>query len=350
MKNHILLKYIVLLIFASTSAQSWQKVWSDEFDYNGLPDNAKWGYDTGTGQNGWGNNELEYYTFKKTENVRVENGTLMITARKEKTGTKNYSSVRLISKNKGDWLYGRFEIAAKIPKGKGIWPAIWMLPTDWKYGGWPASGEIDIMENVGFEPNTIHFTIHAEGSDKGATATLTDPYTKFVVYSLEWYENHMDFYADTQKVFTYKNDGTGYKMWPFDKRFHILLNVAVGGNWGGQQGVDTGIFPQQMIIDYVRVFQLDTIHNSSRYEQIQSCHLSKEEQIIFKNGHLRVRLLKSEYTSLKIYSISGDIIANLTNLMKAPFIDIPINLSPGSFILQFNNRTMNYTRRIALAR
>ncbi|MBN1926312.1 MAG: glycoside hydrolase family 16 protein, partial [Prolixibacteraceae bacterium] len=135
--------------------EKYTLVWSDEFDYAGLPDSLKWSYDTVGNAWGWGNNELQYYTSARHENAIVSNGTLKITAIKEPYNKFAYTSARLITKGKGDWLYGRFEISAKLPDGRGLWPAIWMLPTDWEYGGWPESGEIDIMENVGYDPKTI---------------------------------------------------------------------------------------------------------------------------------------------------------------------------------------------------
>lgn len=141
---------------------NWKLVWDEEFDYTGLPDSTKWSYDTAGNAWGWGNHEAQYYTVAWPENARVEGGVLKITALKEAMGGKEYTSARLLTKGKGDWLYGRFEIRAKLPTGRGAWPAIWMLPTDWEYGGWPASGEIDIMENVGFDPDTIVASAHTQ--------------------------------------------------------------------------------------------------------------------------------------------------------------------------------------------
>ena len=169
-----LLLGLIVLITLSANAQ-WQLVWQDEFNYTGLPDASKWGYDTGAG--GWGNAELQNYTANRTENARVENGNLIIEARRDWSGAE-YSSARLVSKNKGDWKYGRIEVRAKIPLGKGLWPAIWMLPTDWVYGnkGWPACGEIDIMESFalgGIKPNQVDANIHTQaynhtiGTNKG---------------------------------------------------------------------------------------------------------------------------------------------------------------------------------------
>ena len=157
------LTYILALILVNafnSFAQEYELVWSDEFDYTGLPNSEKWSYDVGG--SGWGNNELQYYTENRTENARVENGNLIIEARKESYGGNNYTSARLITKSQGDWLYGKIEVRAKLPGGRGAWPAIWMLPTDWAYGGWPSSGEIDIMEYVGYDPGVVHGTVHTE--------------------------------------------------------------------------------------------------------------------------------------------------------------------------------------------
>jgi len=236
-------------------------VWSDDFDYNGLPDSKNWSYDTDGNANGWGNNELQYYTASRLKNAEVRDGYLHITAQKEDYEGFKYTSARLVTRQKGDWLYGRVEVKAKIPDGRGMWPAIWMLPTDWQYGGWPSSGEIDIMESVGYDPYKIVGTVHTEaynhsiGTQKGANTTVQSCYSDFHLYVLEWEPAEIRIYVDDLLYFTFRNDGTGYKTWPFDKRFHLLLNVAVGGNWGGAQGVDDSIFPRTMVIDYVRIYQ-----------------------------------------------------------------------------------------------
>lgn len=234
-------------------------VWSDEFDYTGAPDPAKWGYDIGG--SGWGNNELQYYT-ASTNNAHVANGKLTITAIKESIGGMNYSSARIVTKNKGDWLYGRFEIRAKLPSGRGTWPAIWMLPTDWAYGGWPKSGEIDIMEHVGYDPNVVVQTIHTEaynhtmGTQKGENKLVPTAMSEFHLYRLDWTPYAIRCYINNEKVFTFINQGLGSPTWPFDKRFHLLINLAIGGNWGGAQGVDDSIFPAVYEIDYVRVYKM----------------------------------------------------------------------------------------------
>lgn len=266
------MKYILFLIsiFCITSGRAlsqvpdkssanWKLVWSDEFSYNGLPDPAKWGYDAGG--SGWGNNELQYYTKADSNNAVVHNGSLIITAKRSSKENKNYTSARLVTKTKGDWTYGKIEVSAKLPPGRGLWPAIWMLPTDWAYGGWPKSGEIDIMEHVGFNKGSVFSSIHTEsfnslsGTQKTKAIKINDPYNSFHVYAIEWDQQKVNFLLDDSLAFSYVNSGNGHKEWPFDKRFHLLLNIAVGGNWGGQQGVDDTIFPATMLIDYVRVYQ-----------------------------------------------------------------------------------------------
>lgn len=239
----------------------YKLVWSDEFDYTGLPDATKWSFDVDGNASGWGNNEAQFYTKDRLQNAEVKDGNLIITAIREDFQGKKYTSARLRTAAKGDWLYGRIEIRAKLPNGRGMWPAIWMLPTDWKYGGWPASGEIDIMENVGYDPFVIVASAHTKtynhvkGTQKNAKITVSDCYQDFHEYSLEWDADEYRIFVDSQLYFTYKNDGTGFESWPFDKRFHLLLNLAVGGNWGGQKGIDDTIFPRTMRVDYVRVYQ-----------------------------------------------------------------------------------------------
>jgi beta-glucanase (GH16 family) len=247
--------------FGNYDSKNKKLVWSDEFNYTGLPDNNKWSYDTAGNADGWGNKEAQYYTRARLSNAEVKDGFLYINALKENYRGFKYTSARLITKGKGDWLFGRMEIRAKLPDGRGMWPAIWMLPTDWAYGNWPASGEIDIMENVGFDPYVIVASAHTEtynhviGTQKNNKITIADCYTNFHVYALEWEPNEYRVYIDDQLYFTFKNEGTGYKVWPFDKRFHLLLNVAVGGTWGGTKGIDDSIFPRSMVVDYVRVYQ-----------------------------------------------------------------------------------------------
>ena len=242
----------------------WKLVWSDEFNEGVLPDEKKWGYDAGDGcpnNCGWGNNELQYYTANRKENARIENGQLIIEAHREMMGTKEYTSARMVSKQKGDWMYGKIVASAKLPKGLGVWPAFWMLPTAWVYGGWPASGEIDVMEHVGYMPDSIFGSIHTKRFNhvigtqvtKGMySSTLSDAFHE---YAVEWSPDKIDFYFDGQLYQTFANQKEGPDAWPFDQPFHIILNMAVGGNWGGHKGVDTSIWPQRYYVDYVRVYQ-----------------------------------------------------------------------------------------------
>jgi beta-glucanase (GH16 family) len=236
--------------------------WSDEFSSDGLPDASKWGYDTGG--SGWGNNELEYYT-NNGNNAVVMNGKLIITAKKEPVGGRNYTSARLVSRTKGDFLYGRIEVSAKLPAGVGTWPAIWMLPTGWEYGDWPKSGEIDIMEHVGYDANRVHFSVHTEaynhtiGTQKTSNLVIPTATSDFHKYRVDWTPYAIRGYYDDVLLFTFVNEGKGAAKWPFDKKFHMLLNLAIGGNWGGVQGVNDGIFPVSLIIDYIRFYKMKDI-------------------------------------------------------------------------------------------
>jgi len=239
-------------------------VWSDEFAYTGLPDPKKWAYDVGG--HGWGNKELQFYTARRKENARVEGGHLIIEARRERWEGSEYTAARLVSRGKGDWTYGRFEVRAKLPSGRGTWPAIWMLPTGWTYGSWPSSGEIDIMEHVGFDPDVVHASVHTRAynhtinTQKTAQIKIPTSRSEFNVYAVEWTPKEIRGFVNDQLYFTFRNErltntAADYRQWPFDKPFHLLLNLAVGGNWGGQQGVDASIWPQRFEIDYVRVYQ-----------------------------------------------------------------------------------------------
>lgn len=236
--------------------------WADEFDYEGLPDDEKWGYDVGSGDNGWGNNELQYYMEARPENVRVGDGVLAITAIKEPYGGSDYTSTRLVSRGKGDFLYGRIEVSAKVPQGRGTWPAVWMLPTDWEYGDWPASGEIDVLEHVGYDQDVVHISVHTEAyhhsinTHKTGTVGIENATTEFHKYRVDWTPAYIRGFVDDTQIFDFPNEGTGYKVWPFDKQFHLLINLAAGGDWGGAEGVDEDAFPATFEVDYIRVYRL----------------------------------------------------------------------------------------------
>ncbi|WP_430810437.1 MULTISPECIES: family 16 glycosylhydrolase [unclassified Carboxylicivirga] len=233
-------------------------LWSDEF--NGSTINfANWTFETG--DHGWGNQELQNYT--NGDNAHIEEGKLIITAQKvndDKT-QGSYTSSRIISKGKQAFTYGRIEVRAKLPHGTGVWPAIWLLGANFDQVGWPACGEIDMMEYVGFEPNVIHSSLHNNAS-YGATVNTASLVVDnceedFNVYGMLWTENSISFYVNDRAnpFYTYAPESKNADNWPFNKPHFIILNVAVGGTWGGAQGIDNSIFPQTMEIDYVRVFK-----------------------------------------------------------------------------------------------
>lgn len=247
----------------------WQPVWCDEFDQDGLPNPLKWGYDVGG--HGWGNNELQFYTRENLNNVFIEDGTLHIQAVKETIGSRNYSSARLTTEFTGSWLYGRIQVSARMPSGRGLWPAIWMLPTERVFGEWPASGEIDIMEYVGYNPGVVHGTIHTSAynhmlnTDISFTKVVPTVEDEFHLYEMIWEPGSIELFIDGERfaIFGFNPDSPRnigietYEAWPFDQAFHLILNVAVGGDWGGREGVDDSIFPQAMEIEFVRVYQKD---------------------------------------------------------------------------------------------
>ena len=243
----------------SPVSKGWKLVWGDEFNYTGLPDNTKWAYEVGG--HGWGNNEKQYYTYGDTMNVMVKNGTLSITARKEQKGNNEYTSARLFTKGKASWKYGRIEINAQLPEGRGLWPAAWMLGNNIDKMGWPECGEIDIMEHVGFKKDSVFGTIHTgaynhvKGTQKGKTTHIQNPYTLFHTFAIEWTPEKIDFFLDGELYNHFGNEHKTSDEWPFDQPFYLLLNLAVGGNFGGQKGIDDSVFPATYKIDYVRVYQ-----------------------------------------------------------------------------------------------
>lgn len=240
----------------ATSYPGMTLAWSDEFTANYINTN-NWSYDIGG--SGWGNNELEYYT-NSNKNAYTTGGYLVIEARKETMGTNNYTSARMISKDKKTFTYGRIDFRAKLPKGQGVWPALWMLGNNIGTTPWPACGEIDIMELLGHEPQKTYGTIHWGAAGGGSThiggnyslssLTFND---KFHLFSLKWEADKMTFLIDDVPFFT-ANKSQVNGNYPFDKPFFFIMNVAVGGNWPGNPDATT-VFPQRMIVDYVRVFQ-----------------------------------------------------------------------------------------------
>ncbi|UOB16792.1 glycoside hydrolase family 16 protein [Abyssalbus ytuae] len=232
------------------------EVFTEEFDTNGTPDAAKWSYDTGTGTNGWGNNEEQYYT-DRADNVIVEDGVLKIIAKAESFSGSNYTSARLKTQDKFEFTHGRVDVRAKLPSGGGTWPAIWMLGANFSDVGWPACGEIDIMEHVGNNPGIIGSALHTPSSS-GDTQnkedfSVPDATTEFHVYSVNWSENQISFLVDDEIFYTYNPEDKNADTWPFNANQFLILNIAMGGTLGGT--IDPAFTEATMEIDYVKVFQ-----------------------------------------------------------------------------------------------
>ncbi len=272
MKNSILAFFILLMTVLGISAYNqievegptFKLVWEDEFDENRL-DTTVWSPVIGDGCPrlcGWGNNELQYYRGNEN-NIRFEDGSLVLEARKEKVNGREFTSGKLITKNKADWKYGKIEVRAMLPCGTGTWPAIWMLPTiENREGKWPGDGEIDIMEHVGHNHGMIHGTAHTGkyngmyGTHKSDSIFLEDVHKKYHTYSIEWTEESITWFADGTAYHKLEKDND-IDEWPFNQfNYHLIINFAVGGNWGGKHGVDEGVWPQAFKIDYVRYYKL----------------------------------------------------------------------------------------------
>ncbi|HAG16238.1 MAG TPA: hypothetical protein DCG69_06895 [Bacteroidales bacterium] len=233
-----------------------QLIWSDEFNNDGAPSTSNWNYDIGAG--GWGNGELQYYT-SRSENVIQQSGNLVITAKKELYNGSSYTSARLKTQGKFSFTYGKVEVCAKLPSGIGVWPAIWMLGDNITSLGWPACGEVDIMEYWGYIPNVVSSALHTPSSYGNTinhhSYNLPTAEEEFHVYGMEWTTTQIRFYVDGILHYTYAPSVLNNDTWPYINNQFIILNLAIGGNTDGGQGVDDNIFPQQFLIDYVRVYQ-----------------------------------------------------------------------------------------------
>jgi len=234
-------------------------VWNDEFDGRGLPDPAKWSYEEGFVRN----REFQYYTRERSANARREKGSLVLEARldslRHANGVALCTSGSINTRGKASWKYGRFEIRAKLPGGIGAWPAIWMLGDNIPKVGWPRCGEIDIMEYVGHRKDQVHFTVHAQNEgrhvSKGVNVNFPTAETDFAVYVLEWERDALRFFVDGTLGLEFKRGDIAIAPWPFDKPHYLLLNLAIGGSWGAEKGIDGAIFPCRFEVDYVRVYQ-----------------------------------------------------------------------------------------------
>jgi beta-glucanase (GH16 family) len=263
----VFMSFIVVLFLTTTSCSTdetqtvtnfTELVMQDEFNTDGTPNSALWNYDIGNGVNGWGNNELEYYT-DRTENVKVENGYLLITAKEEQFNGSSYTSAKLTTKGLFEQAYGRFEARIRLPYGQGMWPAFWLLGANCDEVIWPQCGEIDIMEYRGQEPTTIHGTVHGPGYSAGDAITKSytlenDRFdTGFHVFGIEWTSEYINYYVD-DKLYNQITPADVTGEWVFNQPFYIIINLAVGGNYVGSPNTET-VFPQTMLVDYVRVYK-----------------------------------------------------------------------------------------------
>ena len=355
------------MMFGNAQAQNWQLVWSDEFDGDSL-NTDYWEYQIGTGTSegltNWGNNESQYYTDRE-ENVYVEDGRLHIRALDEIFGNRNFTSARIRTKDKKDFLYGRFEIRAKMPIGQGIWPAIWMMPTDDVYGGWAASGEIDIMEYLGHQPHRVHGTLHYGGGwpnnvHSGTNYDLTSGRFSddFYTFALEWEEGEMRWYVDDEHYQT-QNDWftTGHPFpAPFDKRFHFIFNVAVGGNWPGYPDHTTE-FPQEMVVEYIRVYE--DAEPTSANQDLLALPASIELQQNYPNPfnpttNITFALPESAHVTLGVYNMLGQRVAVLTdNYLASGRHEVTFDgshLSSGTYIYRLQAGDQVLTRSLTLVK
>jgi beta-glucanase (GH16 family) len=270
-------------------ASAWEMVWSDEFEIDGAPDSAKWSYDVWPARKV--NTEDQAYT-DRINNVRVKDGKLILEAHKERFDNAEYTSGRIHSLGKGDFLYGRAVVRAKLAAGQGTWSAIWMLPSDpFKYAStcgqgadwqgsddcnaWPNSGEIDIMEHVGYDMNRVHATVHTKDyywvkqNQRKASVEAKNVSETFHEYAIEWTPDRIDVFFDDTRYYTYINESGAWQAWPFDHPYHIILNLAVGGDWGRAGGpIDDSVFPAKMEVDFVRVYKpVDSANSASVAER-----------------------------------------------------------------------------------
>lgn len=336
-------------------------VWSDEFNYTGAPDSSKWTYELGIGDWGWGNNEKQYYT-NRLDNSKVENGNLIITAKKEQFSGSDYTSARLVSRNKGDFKYGYIEMRAKLAGGGGVWPAFWMMPTDSVYGGWPASGEIDIMEYVGNRPNYILGTCHSQryngGNGRGTTIYRPNVENEYHNYGIEWSEDSIKWLFDGEVYHTWSNpkySTNNYQAYPYDQDFFVILNIAMGGNLGGS--ISPTFTESSMYVDYVRVYQLNlegidkekpnkttitsyatsSTNISIEWDKVTDDYGVKQYEIVVNGKQVLATTKnyctitnlnpKTEYTIQiialdkgKNFSVSAPLVVKTTDVLKAPGI------------------------------
>jgi beta-glucanase (GH16 family) len=248
---------LIAVVAAQIPAGGYKLVWKDEFDYRGLPDQKRWLQEEGYLRN----NEKQYYVKGRLENAYVKDGMLTIQARKDGYMGKEITSASLTTEGKFDFTYGYVEVRAKVPTGRGTWPAIWTLGSNIRSVSWPLCGEIDILENVGYDPEMVHFNAHTKaynhsiGTNKSASIKIANFWEEFHVYGMEWTPTELKWFVDGKQVFSFKKEADDETKWPFYRSQYLILNLAIGGDWGGQKGVDDKIFPAKYLVDYVRIYQ-----------------------------------------------------------------------------------------------
>jgi beta-glucanase (GH16 family) len=325
---------VVLLPLASADAQSlngWSLIWSDEFNGTSL-DASKWQLELNEGDHG-----MSAYT-SRPQNLYLSDGCLVLQAQKENYSGKSYTSTQISSRNKGQWKYGRFDIRAKLPYGKGLWPAIWMMPNNPAYGGWPSSGEIDIMENLGDNTQLLYSTLHYGPSNQMSQGTYTTPANQslsdsFHVYTMIWDTNSFTFYLDS--VHNYWNCGkwspsnVAYPK-PFDQMFFMMFDLAVGGSWGGPPDTST-VFPQKMLVDWIRVYRLQ--NPSEIMLRAENCGSGKFP-VTISGKWIELDLKTGALTGFSLHDMSGREVVRIidgTRVADRIRLSIPATLSRGFY-------------------
>ena len=340
----ILFLIVLVLLARSCFAQQDTLIWSDEFDVPGTPSSVKWGYDLGAG--GWGNNESEYYT-NRTDNAVVSDGTLKIILKKEKYNYASYTSARLLTKGKFSFTYGTIKVRAKLPSGGGTWPAIWMLGENISSVGWPACGEIDIMEHVGNQLNkifgTLHYPGHSGGNSEGGSVMNSTATTDFHVYSVDWSPTVINFYVDDALYYSHVNSAN----LPFNLNFFIILNVAMGGNFGG--AIDPAFTSAAMEVDYVRVYQpLSTTTSINEFPG--NNQTDSEGIIIFPNpskGMFKINLPSGKTAKGFVANITGKEILQFQTKNEETTIDLS-SYAKGLYFVSLQTDQKTITRKIVL--
>jgi beta-glucanase (GH16 family) len=335
-----------ILFLSDVWAQEWKLVWSDEFDGTSLND-ANW--NTVDWPPGYVNGEEQRYVpghDQTGKNIWLENGNLVIEARRETNG--QVTSGRVNTQLKKSWKYGRFECRAKLPPGAGTWPAIWSMPDNNTYGGWPSCGEVDIMEFFGKVPDQVQFSIHCNkynhtaGTQKHAYLNLAGVCTGYHVYAMEWYADSICGFADSTKYFTFKNEHTGWQAWPFDINFHWILNLAMGGaNFGGT--IASGTMPCRFYIDYVRVYTHQTVSTAPQ-QQKKPCGVCGIRQ---GTSGLEITFPSSAQYRAELAAVDGRVIACLRGHGSRALLDTR-KCVPGVYLLRMQSSAGSGFTRVML--